>query len=665
MPARTTRGRFVAALTVALCWALMPLWANTARADFSLALSARTPTLEVFNAGSRTLRPEQALNDPSLHWLPSANAASPGITEASIWLRFAIAPGDTARVMTIANPLLSRLNVYIGDAGRIRGHMRFGNSLPFGARPFRSDPDFTMAIPASARPLLILVEATSVGTIWVAPQLRTPEQYRAGVAHTALLRGLCYGTLFVMVFFNIGLSFALGDRADAYYVGYGVATLFMVLALDGTGFQYLWPTTTSWQASSVLVFVGLVMAFQQLFARDFLRVSPLSLLHSSMTVVAVLCFLQSLSTFLYLGATSYWVLLTLGALSNITLLVAGIQSWRSGYPPARMYCIAYAFLLGGSTVFMLRYFGVVTDGFFVRHGLHFGSTVHVALLALAIGVRIKIERAERESARADADSLSLRLDDLQREREAALTDRNLQDSLQRARQLQVLGQMASGFGHGFNNLLTSMMGFAELAIDRTREGRDDTLRRFLTEIQSGGRRAAELVDQLLTYSGSNRREATEVSLSTVTERALAILRPTLGTRHKLLWTPPEQSPTARVDPDRLQQAIINLCLNARDAMPEHGTIELRILQSEFTNETCASCLTEISGSWNVIQVSDHGAGIEGDIAAIFTPFHTTRPGDGGGLGLAVVHGVAHEYSGHVVVRSGAEGGSQFNLCLPA
>ena len=625
--------------------------------------AARVPARQVL-IDQNHLRVEEVLSDATLPWRDGTRTANPGITRATLWTWFVVTPADAARVLTIDNPLLDTATVYVADGTHIISRTRFGTAQPFAMRIFRSDPDFTVEVPPADRPLTVLIEARAIGSLRAVPELRTRDAYRAHLTATALIRGVYYGTLVVMVLYNIGLAISLKDRAYSFYVGYSASILLLLVTLDGTGYQYLWPQSPTWQTNSIVFAIGTCMGFLQLFARDFLRVPVPGRMSTTMTILATLCFAHALAPLFSMSALNHLASIVLGSVTSVVLLIAGVRSWRSGFVPARLYCLAHLFLLTGAGIFVLREFSSITDNFLTIHGLQLGTTADVVLLSLALGIRIKTERSERERARAEADALSVRLEEMQREQALATKEHTLQESLQRARQLQVLGQMAGGFGHEFNNILTSMVGFAELALERARDSRDDTIRRFLTEIQSGGRRAAELVDQLLTYSGGNRRDTSEVTLSTLTERALAILRPTLSTQHRLDWTAPTDAATAHVDPDRLQQAIINLCLNARDAMPERGVISVRVTRETFAGTACSSCLAEMHDTWHVIQVADTGAAIQGDIASIFMPFHSTRPGDGGGLGLAVVHGVAHEYGGHLLVRSNPGGGNQINLCLP-
>ena len=625
--------------------------------------STRAPERDILVA-TTPLTIADVLTNQHLAWRRAGTLANPGLTRNAVWVRFVVGPGDMARVLTIDNPILSQVDLYITDNTRLLAHARFGAALPFAGRMFRDDTDFTYEVPSASVPLTVFIEARSEGSLRVVPLLRTSLAYREHVTVTALGRGIYYGTLVVMVIYNIGLALSLRDIAYTFYVGYAASILLLVVTLDGTGYEYLWPSSPEWQATGLIFAIGMCTGFLQLFARDFLRVPAPSRLHAAMTIVAGLCFLHALAPLFYQGQLNYWAAIAIGAITSASLFIAGARSWRSGFAPARLYFLAYICMFSGAAVFLWREFSSGADSFFTQHSLQLGTTADVVLLSLALGTRIRTERTERERERADADALSVRLEDMQREQELALKERTLQDSLQRARQLQVLGQMAGGFGHEFNNILTSMVGFAELAIERAKESRDESMRRFLTEIQSGGRRAAELVDQLLTYSGGNRRDTSEVALSTITERALAILRPTLATQHRLDWIPPATNAIAHVDPDRLQQAIINLCLNARDSMPDRGLITVRLLRETYDGANCASCLAEMHGSWHVIQVTDTGIGIQGDIASIFMPFHSTRPGDGGGLGLAVVHGVAHEYGGHLLVRESPGGGTEIDFCLP-
>ena len=179
--------------------------------------AARVPARQVL-IDHNHLRVEAVLSDATLPWRDGTRTANPGITRATFWTWFVVTPADAARVLTIDNPLLDTATVYVADGTHIISRTRFGTAQPFAMRIFRSDPDFTVEVPPADRPLTVLIEARAIGSLRAVPELRTRDAYRAHLTATALIRGVYYGTLVVMVLYNIGLAISLKDRAYSFYV---------------------------------------------------------------------------------------------------------------------------------------------------------------------------------------------------------------------------------------------------------------------------------------------------------------------------------------------------------------------------------------------------------------------------------------------------------------
>ncbi|RME27167.1 MAG: PAS domain S-box protein, partial [Deltaproteobacteria bacterium] len=242
--------------------------------------------------------------------------------------------------------------------------------------------------------------------------------------------------------------------------------------------------------------------------------------------------------------------------------------------------------------------------------------------------------------------------------------RLVQQQLTRTRTMDLIGRLAGGVAHEFNNLLTAIMGNAELARSRSMAGSPDhELSEILSEIVEASRRGAELSAQLLTYS---RRQLITPRVFTL-DAAIgrygsvidAIVRDDIEVRLDL------QAPTARVsmDPGQLQQALLNLITNAVDAMPTGGELAIHTEVTRLDIEACPCCLQPVHGEFLALSVEDSGTGIDPSIAErIFEPFFSTRgPGNGAGLGLSTVQGIARQNEGHITVDSVVGRGSRFTL----
>lgn len=241
----------------------------------------------------------------------------------------------------------------------------------------------------------------------------------------------------------------------------------------------------------------------------------------------------------------------------------------------------------------------------------------------------------------------------------------LQQGLRQAQKMEAVGQLAGGIAHDFNNILASILGYAELAARRQPQTGDVKLGMYLEQIHAAGGRARDLIRQLLLFSRAGSKEARVQELSGLLQETVRMLRPTLPASLRLRTYISQQLPPVCVDSVGMQQVVMNLVINARDACDAHGEVKLIARHSAARGLRCASCHEELRGEWVEVAVSDQGSGIAPEFRErIFDPFFTTKAvGQGTGMGLAVVHGVVHEFGGHVVLDSGRNA-TTFRVLLP-
>jgi len=241
--------------------------------------------------------------------------------------------------------------------------------------------------------------------------------------------------------------------------------------------------------------------------------------------------------------------------------------------------------------------------------------------------------------------------------------RQLEEQLRQSQKMEAVGRLSGGIAHDFNNLLTVINGFSEMILKDLAE--DDPLRLPLSAIRNAGDRAAELTAQLLAFSRKAIIEPKILDLNEVIGSTSQMLRRLIGEDIVLNVIPNGGPCLIRADPGQLEQVIMNLTVNARDAMPNGGRLTIQTSMLTVGPQELIEGEGFIPGQYTRLVVSDTGHGIPEEIRGkIFEPFFTTKgPGKGTGLGLAVVHGVVKQCGGHIEVSS-TSGGTSFELLFP-
>jgi len=239
-----------------------------------------------------------------------------------------------------------------------------------------------------------------------------------------------------------------------------------------------------------------------------------------------------------------------------------------------------------------------------------------------------------------------------------------EDQRLQAQKLQALGQLAGGIAHDFNNLLGVVLANVTHLLDLDTP-EPDLARRSLTEVETAARRAVELTNQLLAFARSGRRQHRATDAATLIGDATRLLRRTLHRSITLECDVPDGLIVSG-DPSQLLQVLMNLCINAGDAMPKGGQLSIRAWRQAVTAEQeKLELLTP--GDYVLVEVRDTGAGMDDDtVARIFEPFFTTKPkGKGTGLGLATAFAIVRDHGGHIAVTTTPGKGTTFVVYLPA
>ncbi len=242
--------------------------------------------------------------------------------------------------------------------------------------------------------------------------------------------------------------------------------------------------------------------------------------------------------------------------------------------------------------------------------------------------------------------------------------RQLEEQLRQARNMEAVGQLAGGVAHDFNNLLQVINGYAEMALGDLDESHP--ARHFVSEIGSAGGRAARLVGQLLAFSRRQVLEPEIVELNEVVEGLLEIAGRIVGESIRIDWTPGRQLGAVTADHGQLEQVLVNLWINSRDAMPGGGVLTIETENVRFDSDDCRLHAWARPGRYVMLSVTDSGSGMDqATIDRIWEPFFTTKPpGKGTGLGLSTVYGVVRQHDGLIHLSSEPGHGTTFKIYLP-
>ncbi|HXG61703.1 MAG TPA: ATP-binding protein [Planctomycetota bacterium] len=242
--------------------------------------------------------------------------------------------------------------------------------------------------------------------------------------------------------------------------------------------------------------------------------------------------------------------------------------------------------------------------------------------------------------------------------------RKAQAQLAQAQKMEAIGRMAGGIAHDFNNILTVINGYSEMVLRQL--GEIDPLHEPVWEILKAGRRAAALTSQLLAFSRRQVLSLRVVCLNDVVAETERMLRRLIGEHIELVTAPAPDLGPVRVDANQMVQVIMNLSLNARDAMPDGGTLRIATANVDLDERDAARPADAPSGPYVMLSVSDTGTGMSPEVLAqAFEPFFTTKAsGQGTGLGLATVYGIVKQSGGYISVSSEVGRGTVFRIFLP-
>ena len=305
---------------------------------------------------------------------------------------------------------------------------------------------------------------------------------------------------------------------------------------------------------------------------------------------------------------------------------------------------------------------------YAKNGSQFWNRLLVAPVHDASGTLAYFFASQMDITR-DRENLAGRVNELaeanDKLRAEALERERLEDTLRQAHKMEAIGQLTGGLAHDFNNLLTGISGSLEMLQIRLAQGNTTDLDRYLEAAHGASKRAAILTHRLLAFSRRQTLTPKPTDVNRLITSMLEIIRRTVGPAIAIeviaaggLWK-------TLVDPNQLENALLNLCINARDAMPEGGRLVIET-DNRWLDANGAQDLELPPGPYITLRVSDTGAGMTSEvIRRAFDPFYTTKPiGQGTGLGLSMIYGFVRQSGGQARIASELERGASICLYLP-
>jgi two-component system, cell cycle sensor histidine kinase and response regulator CckA len=271
------------------------------------------------------------------------------------------------------------------------------------------------------------------------------------------------------------------------------------------------------------------------------------------------------------------------------------------------------------------------------------------LQRLPASVQWEIQEAQNRQTRTEAENARLRESEIQ---------------LRQAQKMDAIGRLAGGIAHDFNNLLTAINGYSDLALRNMAS--DNEYRRNFEQIKHAGERAASLTRQLLAFSRKQVLQPKILDLNTIVSDMENMLQRLIGEDVELCTALDPSAGNVKADPGQLEQVIMNLAVNARDAMPNGGSIVIETQNVRLDKKYVHGHIDVSSGEYVMLALSDTGVGMSEDTRRqIFDPFFTTKPvGEGTGLGLSTVYGIVNQSGGYVQAYSEISHGTTFKIYLP-
>ena len=588
-----------------------------------------------------------------------------GYTDSAYWVKFTL-DGKNLRtekmnlIIEVSYSLLDYVYMYAPDSKGNYYVSKTGDRLKFSSREI-DHRFFLFKIDMKPREKkTIYLRVKSESSVQIHLHLWTETAFAAKDHNEQYALGIYYGIILVMMLYNLFLFFSVKHKSYLYYVLYIISFGFLLMFLNGTGYEYIWPNWIWWANSGVPIMIGIVGFNIVLFTMSLLNTKEmiprfhivLRILLGFMILLIVLAFVTP-----YQFAIKFGYVYTI--FIPIILIITGFLCVLKKYPPAMYYLIAWTMLLLGMSAYALKAAGILEKIFITEYGIQIGSALEVILLSLALGDRINLER--RDKIKAQEIALEKEIIARKAQDEALVNKQLAIENLIKADKLK--DEFLANTSHELRTPLNGINGLAESLLNGIAGPINEKMRNDLIMIASSGRRLSSLINDILDFSKLKNRDISinkkAVDLYSVVKMVLLLSEPLISSKKIILINNVDKNfGVVLADENRLEQILHNLIGNAIKFTDE-GTIEISSKIEGNSNQPYARII-----------VSDTGIGIPLDKhETIFRSFEQVdgtieKEYYGTGLGLTITRKLVELHGGNISVESMQGVGSIFTFTIP-
>lgn len=581
-----------------------------------------------------------------------------GYSQASYWVHFKMKNTAAEKKMvmvTLSYPILDQVTFYAIDTktDRILETVETGDQYPFSQRALIHRNFIFPLTMVAGQDIAIYFKVKTSSSVIIPLTVSDQQQFLFSDSTMQILFGLYYGIILVMICYNFSLYLSLREQSYLYYILFHASWGFVQLGLNGLSFQYLWPTMPGLNKMSLLIAIELSSVFSILFTQHFLNTKEqVPRFDKALRVLLFASFSTSATAFLLPGVLSQLIFLANMLLIAVVIFLSAVMSYRKGYQPALYFLIAWALVIPGFIISVLKPLGIIPHVFITEYAGQIGSAIEVVLLSLGLVDKINVIKKEKEEAQNQ-------VIETQRKAQNELIEKN-KIIEQKNKDLKVLNSLKDDFlantSHELRTPLNGIIGLSQSLIEEKKGKLPQLVVQDLKLIINSGKRLFLLINDILDIVRLEHKdlriEKKSLNLYEVVDSCVKIQDPWFQEKGLQWKNLIPRDIAVQADPDRLQQIVQNLLSNALKFTFD-GEISISVTKKEKFAE---------------ISVQDSGIGIsKKNQKRIFDRFEREkreRHGGGIGLGLSIVRSLVEKHGGTIAVESKIDHGSRFHFTLP-